>query len=85
MAPPYFTDLTGSAVLSVKIPSSIRPTPTVSQLQIGSKIADFAHVLSSEHWQPVSEASLAPLQYVFATPFRSSHELKPLDGSLKLF
>ena len=77
MAPPYFNDLTGSDSLSVKIPSSTRPAPTVSQLQIGSKMADFTHVPSSEHWQPVSEASLAPLQYVLTTPFRSSHELKP--------
>ena len=77
MAPPYFNDLTGNDFLSVKIPTSIRPAPNVSQLQTGCAFGSFAHVPSSEHWQPVCDASLAPLQYVFTTPFRSSHELTP--------
>ena len=80
IAPPYFNDLIGNDFLSVKIPSSIRPAPKVSQLQTGCAFGIFAHVPSSEHWQPVSEEFLAPLQYLFTTPFRSSHELKPLDG-----
>ena len=78
MAPPYFNDLTGSDSLLVNIPLSIRPAPIVSQLQTVSPLGAFAHDPSSEHWQPVSEESLAPLQYVLTTPSRSSHELKPL-------
>ena len=44
--------------------------PNVSQLQIASEFKASAHVSSIEHWQPVSEGSLAPLQYVLTTPLR---------------
>ena len=86
LAPPYFSDFTGRESLSVKIPSSMRPDPIVSQLQIEFPIGDFSQVPSSEHWQPVSEEFLAPLQYVLATPFRSFQELKPCkEVSLSIF
>ena len=49
LAPPYFSDLTGSESLSVKIPSSMRSAPKVSQLQTGCALGIFAHVPSSEH------------------------------------
>ena len=78
--PPYLNDFTGSEFLSVRIPSSTRSAPIVSQLQIESEFKDSAHVPSMEHWQPVSEGSLAPLQYVFATPSRLSQDEYLVSG-----
>ena len=68
--PPYRSDFTGSESLSVRIPSSVTSAPNVSQLQIESEFKASAHVPSMEHWQPVSEESLEPLQYVFTTSSR---------------
>ena len=61
-APPYRNDLTGSAVLFERFPSSTRLALIKSQLQTGTVLGVFRQVPSIEHWQPVSDDFLEPLQ-----------------------
>ena len=74
IAPPYLSAFTGIEFLSVRIPSSTRLAPKVSQLQTESEFKASTQVPSIKHWQPVSEGSLVPLQYVFTIPLRFIQE-----------
>ena len=48
-APPYLSTFTGNASLSVKLPSSIKPTPRESQLHTGSILGVLEQFSSNEH------------------------------------